>query len=178
MNLENQRAASSIADVSVEFHQANFQICALLGCLVFNYPKNWQIEFNRPELEPRWGAWEPNILWLAALAVIVLLLVSWALLATLYFGCARVVAFYANRALTTGAGWRLAGAALMPGALMLALGIVGYGLGVVDLLRLGVLFALHFIVGWIYLIVSPLFLPRLSVVVPLSVNPFSAPPAQ
>jgi len=178
VTLEKQRGGSSISDVRLELRRSDFQLCSLLGCVALPYPPNWQTGFNRPELEPRWGAWEPNLLWMAIIITVALLLISWALLATLYFGVVRLVAFYLNRELNGGGSWRLAAMSLMPGALLLSLGILGYGLGVVDLVRLGFLFPLHFIVGWIYLLMAPLFLPRLRATASLSTNPFTVPPRE
>jgi len=57
----------------------------------------------------------------------------------------------------------------MPGALFLTFAIVGYGLHWLDLIRLGGLAGLHFLIGWIYLYISPLFLPRIAAITP---NPF------
>jgi hypothetical protein len=53
----------------------------------------------------------------------------------------------------------MAGAALMPGALFLTFAMIAYGLGAVDLIELGALWVLHFLIGWVYVAISPLFLP-------------------
>jgi uncharacterized membrane protein YgdD (TMEM256/DUF423 family) len=58
------------------------------------------------------------------------------------------------------ASWRLAGAALMPGALLLSASLVAYGLSLCDLVQLCFAFGMHFVIGWVYLFVSPLFLNR------------------
>jgi hypothetical protein len=50
----------------------------------------------------------------------------------------------------------------MPGALLMAAGIFLYGFGALDLVQLGFIFGAHFVLGWIYLSVSLLFLPRIS----------------
>jgi hypothetical protein len=65
----------------------------------------------------------------------------------------------------------LAGAALMPGALLMSLSIWLYGVGVFDLVKLCFAFGMHFLIGWIYLFVSPLFLERAAP--PAKKNPFS-----
>ena len=61
------------------------------------------------------------------------LLVSWWILATIYFLPVWLLGFFANRDLNFRQSWRLAGAALLPGALLLAAGIVLYDFGAVDL---------------------------------------------
>src|SRR5207237_8270250 len=67
IDLEKQRNASQTSDVLVEFHNNNFQICSLFGCLQFAYPRAWNVEFNRPKLAPLWVAWEHILLGAAAL---------------------------------------------------------------------------------------------------------------
>ena len=56
----------------------------------------------------------------------------------------------------------MSGAALMPGALLMAAGILLYDFGFLDLVSLGFVFAAHFALGWIYLFLSQLFLPRIA----------------
>jgi len=175
LDLEKQRNASQTSDVLVEFHRSNFQVCSMFGCLVFDYPGGWSIEFNRQGLAPRWEAWEPILLGLAALLVTVLLLLSWATLATIYCWIVRLLGFFKDRDLNWARSWRLASAALMPGAVLLSAGILGYGLGMLDLIRLLVLFALHLVMGWVYLGISPIFVPRLPAITPPGVNPFAPP---
>ena len=171
-------SASFRADVSVVFHKTHCRICSVFGCLVFDYPKDRTVQFNRPELIPWWGAWEPILLGVIAISTLAGLMLSWALLATLYFPFVRLLAFFKDRDLDWGGSWRVASAALIPGALLLALAIFLYGVAVLDLVHLLVLAVTHLVMGWIYLIVSPLTLPRLVTVVPPSANPFSTSPAE
>jgi hypothetical protein len=171
------RSRSSIpSDLQLKFQKNGLQICSLLGCLALHYPPGWTVQFSRPELEPWWGAWEPNILWIVGLSAVVLLMLTWAFLASLYFWIARVLGYFADRDLTWGGSWRLAGAALMPGALLLAFAIVLYGAGVIDLIRLAVAFLLHLIAGWAFLVAGTLAVPRLPAVLKPTANPFIAPP--
>ena len=101
-------------------------------------------------------------------------MMTWPLLALVYSLPAWLTAFYANRAVTWCGCWRLAGAALMPGALMVSVAIVLYGLRMFDLVKFGFAFALHLLVGWLYIFVSPLFLPRNPEVPPAEKNPFTS----
>jgi hypothetical protein len=48
----------------------------------------------------------------------------------------------------------------MPGALFLCGAIFLYGWGALDIVRLAVAAAVHLVMGWIYLLVSLLCLPR------------------
>jgi hypothetical protein len=128
----------------------------LFGFIAEAYPKGWVVAFNREELGPWWGAWSPVILALAAGAVIVGLMLSWGLLATVYCLPVWLMGLYANRDLNLRGSWRLAGAALMPGALLMELAILFYGLRALDIVHLLAAFGAHFVVGWVYLAASPL----------------------
>jgi hypothetical protein len=159
------------AQLQIEFGRKNLRIFSMLGYEVMDYPPGRTVAFNRTELEPWWGAWEPAFLAAAAASTFVGLLVAWAVLATLYCAPVRLITFFENRDLDWRQSWRLAGAALMPGALFLVFGIVCHGLGWIDLIQLGGVSGLHVMVSWIYLIVSPLFLPRHPAAA-LKANPF------
>lgn len=160
------------AHMAVEFGRKDVRIHSLFGYAEVQYPAV-MIEFNRPGLQPWWGAWEPWLLAAAAVATVAGLMASWWLLGTAYSVVAWLAALYSNRELSWGAGWKLAAAALMPGALMMTLGIIAYGLGFIDLIRLALVFGIHWLPGWIYLFVSPFFLPRDPTAAKQKRNPFA-----
>ncbi len=166
---------SLATDLRVEFQRHHFALCSLLGCLRIDYPKDSTVQFNRPELESWWAAWELTIYSATALVVTAGWFASWWLLATLYCPAARIYAFFKDRQLTVAGSWKLASAALLPGALLTTAGIVLYGLGLIDLLELTILWALHLVLGWVYLFVSPLRLPRASDAASIPRNPFGEP---
>jgi len=151
----------SSADVRIEFGADSVRIFSLLGYAEFVYPPDRVAPFNRLELEPLWGAWSAEILFLAFMTVTLILLGSWWLLATLYFLPVWLLSFYANRDLNFRACWKLSGAALMPGALLMAAGVLLYDAGLLLLVSLGFVFAAHFALGWLYLFLSQLFLLRI-----------------
>ena len=164
----------SPAQVQIEFGQNSVYIYSLFGYTELRYPKGWVIALNRNDLEPWWGAWELTILCAAFAAVVAGLMVSWAIIATVYWLPAWVVAYYGNRELTLWGGWRLAGAALMPGALLLTTSILFFDFDVLDLVRLAVAAGAHLMLGWIYLFVSPMFLPRIPEAAAIRRNPFKS----
>ena len=100
-------------------------------------------------------------------------MLSWALLALLYSPVAWLVVFFANRQLTWRGGYRVCGAALMPGALFMTLTLVLYGLGALDVVLLLIMAAAHFIVGWVYVFLVPFWRPRITQATPSSTNPFT-----
>ncbi len=172
---KNESRASQSGDIQVEMHRMDWEACSFLGCWSFTYPEGWEIEFNQTALEPWWGAWSPFILAGLALSALVVLLVWWVLLATVYFIPVWIYAYFANRDLGLGGSWRLCAAGLMPGALLLALSLALYGLGVIGLLPFCFVAAFHVVLGWIYCLICPFCLPR--VAPHLRGNPFARRPA-
>jgi hypothetical protein len=150
IDMQHQGQARSPAHVAVEFGQKGYRIFSILGFTDRQYPRGWMIYFNRTELEPWWGAWSPAILAIVAAIVIVTLMATWAVLATLYAPIVWLLGFFANRDLNLSQSARLAGAALMPGALFICATIVCYGLGGLDLVGLAACGIAHVIIGWFY----------------------------
>ncbi len=146
-------------DFLIQFRKSHIRVCSLLGCRDFPYPPQPFLQFNRPELEPKWDAWEPILLAIAGVTSALLLLASWFALATLYFLPVFFLGYLKDKALTVGGAWRLAAAAQMPGALLLTAGIVCYALAIVDLIGLFSLSVIHFVVGWVYMVAATLALP-------------------
>jgi len=171
VDLQHSGQIISIADVQVEFGADSIRFFSILGHTDFFYPPDRFAPFNRADLEPLWGAWEAEILFIAFALTALALLVTWWLLATLYFLPVRLLVFYTNRDLDLRACWKLSGAAVLPGAFLMGASILLYGTGLLDLVALGLFFAAHFAVGWIYLFVGQLFLPRIAGA-PQKGNPF------
>ncbi len=163
----------SPAQFQFEFGGDSLLIFSLFGVAELDYPSDRSFYFNRTDLEPKWGAWAPDILGLAGIGVFVGLLLSWNLLATLYCVPVWLVAFLPTAILILSKAGVSAGAALMPGALLMALSLWLYGVGAFDLVKLCFAFGMHLVIGWIYLLASPLFVPR--TVPPAPKNPFFHP---
>ena len=108
------------------------------------------------------GGRQPVVLAGAGMGVVPVLLLLWAVLAAIYAPAAKLVAWFGDRQLSWPGALRLAGAAQMPGAVLLTLGILLYGRQTVDVIGLGYFQTVHFLVSWIYLVVAPFFAPRLS----------------
>jgi len=163
----------SPAQIQVEFGRDDIFFYSLAGYRGWRYPAEWNFGFNRAALQPWWGAWEPPIQWLAFAGTLGWCLASWWLLATVYFLPVWLSGFFANRDLTMRQSWKLAGAALMPGAVVMILGIVFYGFAVLDLVQLAAAVLAHFLAGWVYLVWSVCLSPKLSAKVAPPENPFA-----
>jgi hypothetical protein len=177
VDLDHSGVVRSPAHVQFEFGRTNLTVHSLLGYVVWNYPRGWIIACNRTELEPRWGAWRPPLLACVAVGVVVALFGSWFLLATIYAAPVWLVGFFANRELTLSGSWKLASAALLPGALFLAAAISFYAVGALDLVKLGFAWAGHLALGWVYLAFGLSFVPRVDAGAPARRNPFESRPA-
>ena len=169
----HQGRLRSPAHLQVEFGRADLWLYSLFGRLQVPYPHDYVIAFNLEELRPWWGAWSPPILAGAGLAVVVGLLASWALLASLYCVPGWLLALYCDRSLTLRGSWRLSGAALMPGALVLWGAIVFYALGGLDVVHVIGAWTLHLLLGWIYVVMAVLATAKLRAGSSLESNPFA-----
>jgi hypothetical protein len=173
VDTNDMRAIRSPADLQVELGSERFSFRSLLGHVEGGYPRDWTIELNRTRLEPKWGAWKPILLAGGALVMLAVLMVNWTILATIYFLPLWLMGYFLNRDLNFRASWKLCGAALMPGALVLTLGIFLYGLALIDPVQLTAVFVTHFAIGWIYVLMSVPFLPKHPEATKRKGNPFT-----
>ncbi|MGH7954035.1 MAG: hypothetical protein ACREFE_19240 [Limisphaerales bacterium] len=171
VDLNHTGQIQSTADLQIEFGKNSVRIFSLFGYTDFQYPPDQMISFNRAELEPLWGAWSAEILFLAGMAVLIGLPIIWAIFSTIYFLPIWILGFFANRDLDFRASWKFSGAALMAAALLVAAAILFYDFGFLDLIALIFIYGAHFVLGWIYLFISLLFVPRTSRAMPKG-NPF------
>jgi len=153
------------ADVQIALRRDHLEISSILssalGSLEFDYNTQSALDLSRSHLEPWWGAWRPVVLVGAGFAVAVGLLLVWSVLAWIYAPAAKLVAWFCDRRLSWAGAWRLAGAALLPGAVLMALGLVFYGWQLVDVFGLGYFATVHLLAGWVYALAAPVFAPPL-----------------
>jgi hypothetical protein len=172
VDLRHEGGARSPAHIQLEFGERDVRLISLFGYYSAAYPSGWIIFLNRPAAEPRWGAWAPAVLALAGAIVFLALMLSWTVLAFVYSWLVWLGAYFANRDLRWSGCWRIAGAGLMPGALVEVLLIILYGLGALDLLGLLIASALHFAIGWIYSVAAVWVAPRNAEGLAAAKNPF------
>ncbi|HEY3760727.1 MAG TPA: hypothetical protein VGN23_03170 [Verrucomicrobiae bacterium] len=171
VDLKHSGIIHSTAEVQAEFGEDSIRFYSILpGYSEVFYPE-WPAPFNRIDLEPKWNAWATSILFMTAAAAFVSLLFSWVVLATIYFLPVRLIGFLGDRQLNLWTSWKLCAGALLPGALLMIVGIWLYNFGLLNLVSFAAIFAAHFVLGWIYLGVSLFFLPRASATTPKG-NPF------
>jgi len=172
VDLEHGGSIRSPADFQFEFGRNSVRVFSLFGETELAYPPDYWFAANHTDAHPAWGAWSPVVLVSVIIGTFISLLLTWMVLATLYCVPVWVICFFSNRDLGLGASWRLAGAALMPGAMLISVALLLYVMRAFDLIQLLYAFGMHFIIGWIYLFVSPMFLNR--VLPGEKKNPFQA----
>lgn len=172
VDLGGTRGAGQVADLEIIFEKERVMVRGPLGSWGQPYDPDYVITFNRPELEPAWGAWRWPVLAAVAIGTVVSLFLMWWGLALVYLPLVKTIAFFADRGVTWRGAWRLGAAALLPGACLVAIGLVLYGFGAIDLFRFGLLYLLHAFAGLAFVITSPFFLPKLSRAT-VSKNPFA-----
>jgi hypothetical protein len=160
VDLDHSGTLRSPADFQFEFGRNSAVIYSMFGESELFYPPGYLIAANQREARPAWGAWAPNLLGLAAIGTFFGVLLVWMLLATIYAFPVWLICFFANRDLNFRSSWKLAAAALMPGAALMSVSMVLYDLGAFDLVQLCFAFGMHLVIAWIYLFVSPMFLNR------------------
>ena len=178
VDLDHSGGRRSPAHLQFEFGRTDLQVHSLFGYYAScPYPRTCDLPFNRPALEPWWGAWSPVLLGAVALLSVTGLLLCWSVLATLYAPIVWLIGLYGGREPGLRGSWKLAGAALMPGAILEIAALAGYGLARLDPVPLLAATAAHFVVPWLYLFIGPLFLPRAASPTAIKGNPFVAGPA-
>jgi hypothetical protein len=177
IDLQHAGQARSPSQLQFEFGQADLRIYSVFGLAEVPYPVSLAVPFNYQQLKPWWGAWAPNLMAMAVLGTVLALLLSWAILATVYCLVVWLLGLYLNRDLTLRGSWLTAGAALMPGALVMAGAIACYGMGKLDLIRLLAGWCFHLVLGWAYLILGATAAPKIAPVMAIRENPFKNPAA-
>jgi hypothetical protein len=163
------------ADLQFQLRQTDFCIDSIFRPdwgVAFDYGRGASLPLSRSALEPWWGAWRPVLLTGAGFAAVVVLIVSWGLLAAIYIWPAKFIAWFADRNLSWRGAWKLCFAAMLPGALVMTFAVFLYGWHAIDLVKLSFLWLAHLATGWVYVAggvwASPRLFPKAA-----SQNPFS-----
>jgi hypothetical protein len=178
VDLDQTGRVASSADLKLQFGRTDWQLASFFGVLHVpglldtTYPLAYTVALNRADLLPWWGAREPFLIGVVMVGMVFSLLASWWTLATFYAPLVWLGAFFGNRDVGLLGCWRIAGAAQMPGAIFMTAAIVFYGLGAFQLPQLLLAVVMHLVIGWFYLVVSVMALPRMATPEASSENPF------
>lgn len=154
-----QARFSQGADVQLEFGPRSVELGSLLGYVSVPYPRGWIIGLNRTELEPLWGAWRPYLLTAAGAAAALGLVALWLLLGFVLALPTWAYVSFLGRVATFTACWRLATAALLPGAVPVAIALFVYGHQRLTVPELLLAAASYPVAALVYLMTVPRRLP-------------------
>jgi hypothetical protein len=162
------------ADVQVQLRRDDFRVGAVFRPewgWEFDYGTKTDLNLSQSYLEPWWGAWHPIVYAVAGIATMAGLFVLWALCAVIYTLPAYLIGWMADRRLSLTGGWRLSAATLMPGGILVAVGIFLYGWASMDLVGLAFVYLAHLLSSLVYLVGGVLACPRILPEAPKP-NPF------
>lgn len=183
VSLDGDKGFQETSDLQLTLERQGMRVSTFLGSLKFPYGPGWQLPLTRAELEPWWLAWQPAIAVLGFAALTLLWVVAWTGLSLLYTLPGRLLTALLGREVTCSGMRRLSGAALVPGGIFLSLAILSYGAGWLihlfthpaldggasnlvtqgsgrqNFTALLLAFALHWVIGWIYMLGGILRLP-------------------
>jgi len=178
VDLDETGALGMASDFQIEFGRDKWHVRGLLGALSFPYPKTGTAPFNQTELVPWWGAWSQAILAGLAVFTVTILLVTWAFIASLLTAPAKLITYLANLELAWPGAWKLASAALMPGAFLMTLAVLAYAWSFMDLVQLGFVAIFHLAADLVYLFFGALCLPPKPETIIPKTNPFATEPQE
>ncbi len=171
IDLNQETGLGGEADLCIRLGRTEAQLHSLFGYIPIPYPKAWRIPFDRAW----WSAWSDAILLCAGAGFGLAMFIFWAASAGLYAMPVWLVAFMANRKVTFLGALKLASAAQLPGGVLTGFGILLYGQGWLDLVQLGAVLAMQFVVVWFLVLTAPLKLERLDSPEVFRGNPFAPP---
>ncbi|HSH96203.1 MAG TPA: hypothetical protein VK968_18805 [Roseimicrobium sp.] len=165
------------ADLQIELGSDRLRFNSLLGVMEIPYSNDITVPLDRAEAGPWWGARRPFLTAGFGAVIFAGLFISWTALATLYTPLVWLIGYLLDREMGSRRAFKIAAAALLPGAILLTGAILLYGLHQLPLPGLLIFFLLHIAVGWAYVIIAPFRVPKRPVEVDLKQNPFVTPGA-
>jgi hypothetical protein len=168
VNPAESRTPGTAADIEILLGPRQWLMASFFGHWEFSYLDGWIINLGGRDARAWWGAWYPSLVGGSAVASALALLCGWWFLGIIYAWLLPPVVRILRRSATLSLRWRLCCTALLPGAILMIAAILLYGLHRLQLIGLLIAFALHFVVGWVYVLGALFFLPAL----PRQGNPF------
>jgi hypothetical protein len=177
LDRDHRGGITGAADLSVILTARSFRFCGVLGCFELPHEGGYTFTISRGELGPMWEAWRQPAHAILAVSIFLFLFVSWWVLGLGATALVKLIAFFSDRQVTWSGSWRVGNAALLPGALVVAVGIAFYALNAIDLFQLGLFYALHLICDVLFVVGAPAFLPKLTPI-ERAKNPFDTAPKE
>ncbi|MCX7872708.1 MAG: hypothetical protein N2487_05430 [Verrucomicrobiae bacterium] len=161
VNPTDEEPIADGADLQIVFEKDRLLLRSLFGWLPIPYPKTLNFPLNLKDLWTSWGAYKNAIIPLVFIFSACFLVVVWGGLAWIYsIPIALLVKII--KAKTSSAGiFRISLMSQMLSALIMSAGVIFYTLARIDLTTLCIIFAIHIPFAWIYLLITPFYLPKI-----------------
>lgn len=148
------------ADLQIVIGATQLEASSLFGSASISHPKRYEVSLARQDLQPLWYAWRPHLLAGASVGSGIVLFLVWIVLALLATLPLRLFAKLFGRLATIPGCFRMGLMALMPGGVLMALGIVLYNQHDFKLAELMLVHAAHILMGLVYMVGVVLALPK------------------
>jgi hypothetical protein len=160
VGLDESNSISLAADIQLTFRKQTVQVRNLFGDFQFPYPPALALQSGRVHATAWWGAYNWVLLLGICACCVVALLVSWWLLATLYWPAGAAFTALFRRPSRPSQSWKLSTAALLFGAGIMSINMVLYASLMVRAPAFIAGFVLHILAGWIAIPWGAIHLPR------------------
>lgn len=161
VNPTDEEPIADGADLQVVFGKEKLLLRSLFGWLILPYPETLNFPLNLKEVWTTWGAYKNSIIPVTFLIFACLLVLVWWMLAWLYSIPISIFIKILRRKIDPIGVFRISLMSQMLPAAILSSGIILYAYNRFDLTTLLILFIVHIPFAWIYLIISPFYLPGL-----------------
>lgn len=169
---DGRRDRGLASDITLALEGDRIAFRSLLGWVAFPYPPGTRWSLARLDMVGWLTAWRGPFLLVLGCGVFAGLLASWGLLALVYAAILWVPARIFRPPPSYALLWRAAGAAQLPGCLLMTIAIALYASHQIGLIALLVALPLHLLCGWVFC-AGALF--RLQGDEPRGSNPFRSP---
>jgi hypothetical protein len=147
---QGRRDTGLSADVTLCLEARGFAVKSLFGWIEGPYPPGADIPLSRLEVSGLIAAWRTPVLVALGVLIFAGLWTTWAAMATIYAAIIWVLTCVAGRTLPFRVAWRLAGAALVPAALIMSAAVALYATRQLGFPGLLLAVPGHILAGWLF----------------------------
>lgn len=161
VNPTDEEPIADGADLQVVFCKEKLLLRSLLGWLSVKYSESFNLPLNLKELWTTWGAYKNAIITAVLLITVCFLPLVWMTLGLIYKIPVALISKILKRKFELSGIFRISVMSQMLPAIIMCVGILLYAYGRIDLTTLLIIFANHIPFAWIYLIITPFYLPKI-----------------
>jgi hypothetical protein len=161
VNPSNEEPIADSADLQVVFCKDKLLLRSLFGWLTIPYPKSLNLPLNYNELWTVWGAYRTAIIPVVFFITSFFIPLVWITLGIIYKIPVALMSKVLKRKVDSKGIFRISTMSQMLPAAIMCAGILLYSFYKIDITTLLIIFAIHIPLGWIYLFITPFYLPKI-----------------